>query len=186
MPGIGAHVRKSELFGHEILYVQESAGVLELVQFNAMEFHAWGASMGAPDRPNSMVIDLDPDTSLTFADVVSAALEVRDALQGLGLKCWVKTTGGKGLHVQVPLRPRASWSEVKDFSHALAGALAQQSPDRYVANMAKSRRKGRIFVDYLRHAQGATAVLPYSPRSRPGGDRGHARGMEGPRENRPA
>ena len=168
MPGIGPHVLKSELFGHEILYVEEPAGVLDLVQFNAMEFHAWGASMNAPDRPDWMVIDLDPDTSLRFSDVVSAALEVRDALQGLGLKCWVKTTGGKGLHVQLPLTPHASWSEVKDFSHALAAALEQQSPDRYVANMAKSRRKGRIFVDYLRNGQGATAVLPYSPRARPG------------------
>lgn len=168
MPGIGAHVLKSNLFGHEILYVEDSSGVLELVQFNAMEFHAWGASLNAPDRPNWMVIDLDPDASLNYSDVVSAALEVRDALQDLGLKCWVKTTGGKGLHVQVPLTPRASWSQVKDFSHALASALEQQSPDRYVANMAKSRRKGRIFVDYLRNAQGSTAVLPYSPRSRPG------------------
>ena len=168
MPGIGAHVRRGRVGKNEVLFVEDQIGVIELVQFNAIEFHGWGAPMAHPDQPDWMVIDLDPDTTLKFSDVVEAALEVRDALSGLKLESWVKTTGGKGLHVTVPLKRKAQWDEVKEFAHALATALESQNPKRYVANMAKAKRVGRIFVDYLRNGQGSTAVLPYSPRARPG------------------
>jgi len=168
MPGVGPHVQAARIAGQEVLYVDEPVGVLELVQFNVVEFHGWGVSMSDPRHPDWIVVDLDPDTSLKFSDVVDAALEVRDALAGLKLKSWVKTTGGKGLHVVVPLQPRADWTTVKDFAQAVARTLEQQNPARYVATMSKARRAGKIFVDYLRNGEGATAVLPYSPRSRPG------------------
>jgi len=168
MQGVGPHVGQARAGDQQVLHVDDVTGILELVQFNVVEFHAWGASMRALERPDWLVIDLDPDTALGFARVVEAALEVRDALARLKLKSWVKTTGGKGLHVCVPLKPRAGWATVKAFAQALAQSLAQQDPDRYVATLSKARRAGKIFIDYLRNGEGATAVLPYSPRSRPG------------------
>ena len=113
-------------------------------------------------------MDLDPDVGLAFSKVVDSALELREIFKGAGLQSWVKTTGGKGLHVVIPLTPRAHWPEVKAFAHGIASALAQQWPKRYVATLSKAQRKGKIFVDYLRNGEGATAVLPYSPRARPG------------------
>ena len=168
LPGLGDDVKKARIAGNEVIYVENTRGILELVQFNVIEIHGWGATMNAPDKPDWIVIDLDPDTALKFSDVVDAALEVRDNLARLGLTSFVKTTGGKGLHVVVPLEPRAGWDTVKGFAQAIASAMAEQQPDRYVANMSKAKRKGRIFIDYLRNGQGATAVLPYSPRARPG------------------
>jgi bifunctional non-homologous end joining protein LigD len=168
MAGLGSNVHKSRIAGNEVLYVDSLQGVLELVQFNVVEFHAWGASMAEQDRPDWFVIDLDPDTALTFSHVVDAALEVRELLLGVGLQSWVKTTGGKGLHVVVPLRPEAYWDTVKGFTQAIAQALEARDPERYVATMSKAKRKNRIFVDYLRNGQGATAIVPYSPRTRPG------------------
>ncbi|WP_411887436.1 DNA ligase D [Hydrocarboniphaga effusa] len=168
LPGLGDEVQKARIAGNEVIYVESQRGILELVQFNAIEIHGWGATMDAPDKPDWIVIDLDPDTALEFSDVVEAALEVRDNLDRIGLVSFVKTTGGKGLHVVVPLEPHAGWDSVKGFAQAIASAMAEQQPDRYVANMSKAKRKGRIFIDYLRNGQGATAVLPYSPRARPG------------------
>jgi bifunctional non-homologous end joining protein LigD len=168
MPGIGADVIRGRAQGHEILYVRNAVGLVELAQFNVIELHGWGAPVAHPDRPDWFVLDLDPDTDLGFAKVVDAALEVREALKSIGLKAWVKTTGGKGLHVCVPLQPRAGWDEVKAFTHAIARSLETQYPDRYVSTMSKAKRKGKIFIDYLRNGQGSTAVLPYSPRARPG------------------
>ncbi len=168
MPGVGKHVHKGRAGGHEILFVDEVVGLIELVQFNAIELHGWGATMNDPDHPDWFVIDLDPDTSLKFSDVVEAALEVREALKSLKLQSWIKTTGGKGLHVVVPIKPEQGWEQVKGFTQAIARSLEAQNPKRYVSTMAKAKRAGKIFVDYLRNAQGATAVLPYSPRARPG------------------
>ncbi|HEY1075076.1 MAG TPA: DNA ligase D, partial [Fontimonas sp.] len=168
MRGVGPHVQSARVGSHEVIHVEDTTGVLELVQFNVIEFHGWGASMADPHRPDWLVIDLDPDSALGFGDVVDAALEIREALAAAGLKSWVKTTGGKGLHVCVPLEPANDWATVKSFSQALAQALAAQNPKRYVATMSKAKRKGKIFIDYLRNGEGATAVLPYSPRSRPG------------------
>ena len=168
LPGLGDEVKKARIAGNEVIYVESQSGILELVQFNAIEIHGWGATMQAPDKPDWIVIDLDPDTALKFSDVVEAALEVRDNLARIGLTSFVKTTGGKGLHVVVPLEPKADWDTVKGFTQAIASTMAEQQPDRYVATMSKAKRKGRIFIDYLRNGQGSTAVLPYSPRARPG------------------
>jgi len=167
-PGIGARVQSLDLDGLPALAVRDLAGVIELVQFNAMEFHGWGAPLPGAARPDWLIFDLDPDTTLAFSNVVDSALELRDILRDVGLPSFVKTTGGKGLHVVVPLQPRAGWAEVKAFSQHVAQTLADQQPQRYVATMSKAQRRGRIFIDYLRNGRGATAVLPYSPRARPG------------------
>jgi bifunctional non-homologous end joining protein LigD len=151
-----------------MLYVQDARGLLALVQFNAIEFHGWGARVPRMRRPDQLVIDLDPDESLPFARVVEAALEIRDVLAHVDLQSFVKTTGGKGLHVVVPILPEKGWDDVKAFTRAIADTLAARRPDRYIATMAKAQRKGKIFVDYLRNGEGATAVMPYSARARKG------------------
>lgn len=165
--GTGRSVGHRRVGAHEVVFARDARGILELVQFNAIEFHGWGARAAHPKRPDWIVMDLDPDTSLAFAAVVEAALEMREALKSVGLESFVKVTGGKGLHVVAPFTPRAGWDEVKSFAHGIATAFAARAPERYVATMSKAKRAGRIFVDYLRNGEGATAVLPYSPRARP-------------------
>ena len=139
-----------------------------LAQMNAIELHVWGAKVAAIERPDTLVLDLDPDQTVSWAKVVAGAKLTRALLEELGLVALVKTTGGKGLHVVVPLERRHSWDEVKDFARDVATHLANTFPDRFTATMSKSRRRGKIFVDYLRNARGATAVAPYSLRARPG------------------
>lgn len=135
---------------------------------NVVEVHGWGSTVPRWDRPDVIVLDLDPDESLPFARVVDAAFELRDALRTLSLQSWVKTTGGKGLHVVVPIARRYDWDTVKGAAQSLAELMAAAAPDRYVATMSKARRAGKVFIDYLRNGQGATAVLPFSARARPG------------------
>lgn len=168
MPGLGKSVKQARVANHPILYTQTPAGIMELVQFNAIELHGWGATMADTLRPDWLVIDLDPDASLPFSAVVDAALEVRDALAGVGIRTFVKTTGGRGLHVVLPIEPTVKFDAAKELTRGIAEALAANAPERYVAKMTKAKRVGKIFVDYLRNGQGATAVLPYSPRARPG------------------
>jgi bifunctional non-homologous end joining protein LigD len=168
MTGLSEAVRRDQLAGHEILYTRSARGLIEMVQFNAIEFHGWGSTMADPDRPDWIVMDLDPDVGLPFSEVVDAALELKGLFEEMGLTTFVKTTGGKGLHVVVPLTPEKDWDTVKGFTHALAQTLEAHSPQRYVATVSKAKRTGKIFVDYLRNGQGATAVLPYSSRARPG------------------
>lgn len=166
--GTGASVGHKRVGEHEIVFARDARGLLELVQFNAIEFHGWGARTARPHHPDWIVMDLDPDVALPFSKVIDAALEMRDALASIGLESFVKLTGGKGLHVVAPLVPKADWAAVKSFAHGIATAFAERAPGRYVATMSKSKRAGKIFVDYLRNGEGATAVLPYSPRARPG------------------
>ena len=148
--------------------IDDLAGLLELVQASVLEIHPWGARTGAPDRPDRAIIDLDPNEDVPWERVVEAALEARQRLHNLGLQSFVKTTGGKGLHVVVPLAPTADWATVKAFTQALAEKMAADTPDRYTANMSKRARQGRIYIDYLRNTMGATAVGAYSTRARPG------------------
>jgi bifunctional non-homologous end joining protein LigD len=115
-----------------------------------------------------VTLDIDPDPTVTWDDTVQAAHELRTLLRELGLECFVKTTGGKGLHVVVPLVRRSGWDEVRDFSRAVVGTLAAAIPNRYTLQLSKSRRKGRLLLDYLRNTRGATAVEVYSTRARPG------------------
>jgi bifunctional non-homologous end joining protein LigD len=150
------------------LFIRDTAGLVALVQMGVLEIHPWGARVDRPDRPDRIVFDLDPGAGLQFADVVAAAQEVRQFLERLGLTAFAKTTGGKGLHVVVPVARRHDWARVKDFAREVATAMASGTPDRYLARMSKAERRGRIFIDYLRNDPTASAVSPYSSRARAG------------------
>ncbi|HEX5538257.1 MAG TPA: DNA ligase D, partial [Methylophilaceae bacterium] len=141
--------------------------LIGLVQMGVLELHTWGSHEGALQMPDRMIFDLDPAEGLAWEMVVEAALLVRGLLEEIGLKSFVKTTGGKGLHVVVPLKPERGWDEVKAFSKAIAEHLAHTLPDRFTANMAKAKRIDKIFIDYLRNGSGATAVAAYSTRAKP-------------------
>lgn len=152
----------------DYLWLDDAEGILNCVQMGTIEFHGWGSRIEDIETPDRLVIDLDPDEGLDFEAVRKAAFDISSTLSDLGLISFPMLTGGKGVHVLVPLTPKAKWPVVKDFAHRFAVALETQEPDRYVANMAKVKRKGRIFVDYLRNQRGATAVLPYVARARSG------------------
>jgi bifunctional non-homologous end joining protein LigD len=149
------------------LYVDDLAGVVALVQIGVLEIHPWGARVGRLDRPDRLVLDLDPAPGLPWARVVEAAQEIRALLADLDLVGFAKTTGGKGLHVVVPLRPEAGWDALRALGEGIGAELARRAPDRYTINPLKAARRGRIFVDYLRNVRGATAVAAYSTRARP-------------------
>ena len=155
-------------FDDPYLYVDDTAGLVSMVQMGTLEIHPWGVTLDALDRPDRVIFDLDPDESLTFADVISAALEVRQRLQEFGLTSFVNTTGGKGLHVVLPIEPVTPWPDVKAWAKKVSGEMAADAPDRYLTKMSKAERAGRIFIDYLRNDPTSTAVAPYSTRSRPG------------------
>ena len=150
------------------LYPQSADAVMELVQYGTLEFHPWGAKVDTPDLADRVVFDLDPGPDVTWQRVVAAARLVRKLLADLGLQSFLRTTGGKGLHVVVPLRPPSDWGTVKQFAQGFAGALAGIHPLEFVAVSTKSLRNRKIFVDYLRNGRGATAVASYSLRGRPG------------------
>ena len=150
------------------LYPRDEAGLIELVQFGAVEFHPWGSHVASPDIADRVVFDLDPGEEVDWRRVVAAARMVRGLLDELGLVSFVRTTGGKGLHVVVPLNPGADWDTVKSFARGFAEALAALHPLEFVATATKRFRRGKIYVDYLRNGRGATAVASYSLRSRPG------------------
>lgn len=152
----------------DYVYVDDIEGVLDLVQMNTLEFHPWGAKRDAPDRPDRLVFDLDPDESIAWSDVKRAAREVRDRLGETGLRSWVRLSGGKGVHVCVPIVPDSDWDAAKAFCEAFADAMVAQSPLRYVATATKTARKGRIFIDWLRNTRGATSVASWSLRARAG------------------
>jgi len=154
------------------LVVNRREGLAALAQIAALELHPWNCVPGNPDRPGRLVFDIDPGPDVDFDTVVATARELKERLSGLGLESFCKTTGGKGLHVVAPLietaRAATDWATAKDLSHALCLAMEADTPDLYVVNMAKSKREGRIFLDYLRNDRMATAVAPLSPRARPG------------------
>jgi len=155
--------------GHEdYLYVEDADGLLACVQMGTIEFHGWGSHVDALEKPDRMVFDLDPDEGLDFAAVKKAAIDIRRQLADLGLVSFAMLSGGKGVHVVVPLDPGHSWDAHKDFSKRFAEALSMAEPDRYVATMSKAKRKGKIFIDWLRNQRGSTAILPYSARAREG------------------
>jgi bifunctional non-homologous end joining protein LigD len=148
--------------------VDSVEALITLVQLGVLEFHTWGARVDELEKPDRFTIDLDPDPSVPWLRLAQAALEVRIVLNDLGLDSFLKTTGGKGLHVVVPVTPGWGWDEVKLFSQSVAAAVAARAPARYTLSVAKSRRTGRILIDYLRNTRGATAVEAYSTRARPG------------------
>ncbi|WP_121062598.1 DNA ligase D [Chachezhania antarctica] len=152
----------------EYMYVSTAEGLIGAAQMGTLEFHIWGSRRDRIERPDRMVFDLDPDEGLDFDAVKQAAQEVREGLEACGLNAVPMVTGGKGVHVIVPLRRISEWETVKYFSRTFAAIMADRDPDRYTATMSKSKRKGRIFIDWLRNERGATAVAPYSLRARPG------------------
>ena len=155
-------------FADPYLYIEDVAGLIAMVQMGTLEIHPWGVTVERPDRPDRIIFDLDPDEGLGFVEVVSAALEVRERLRRAGLESFVKTTGGKGLHVVVPIEPVTEWRAAKAFAKSFSDEMADDAPERYLTRISKAERAGRIFIDYLRNDPTSTAVGPYSTRSRPG------------------
>jgi bifunctional non-homologous end joining protein LigD len=152
----------------QYLYIEDERGLIAAVQVGVLELHLWGCHVDDVEKPDRMIFDFDPDEGLDFAHVRAAARDMRDRLQDLGLESFPMVTGGKGVHVVVPLTRGHSWDQHREFAEALARVMAEEEPDRFVANMSKAKRKGRIFVDYLRNQRGATAIAPFSTRSRRG------------------
>jgi bifunctional non-homologous end joining protein LigD len=148
--------------------VDDMPGLVALAQLGALEIHTWPCHADRVERPDQLVFDVDPDEGLAWEHVVEAACALRRQLAELGLESFVKTTGGKGLHVVAPVTRRLGWDEHKEFARAVALAVERAEPDRYTTNMRKDRRKGRVYLDYLRNARGATAIAPYSARAREG------------------
>jgi bifunctional non-homologous end joining protein LigD len=163
-------VRIKEKSGSDdYLYIEDKAGLVGAVQMGVLELHLWGSTVKALETPDRMVFDFDPDEKLDFKAVKAAATEMRDRLQALKLTSFLMTSGGKGLHVIVPLKPGSTWEHFRDFAEAMARSMAEDSPDRYLAKATKAERGGRIFIDYLRNGRGATAIAPFSSRVRKGG-----------------
>jgi bifunctional non-homologous end joining protein LigD len=150
----------------DYLYIENAGGILACVQMGTIEFHGWGSRSSDVESPDRMVFDLDPDVGLDFKDVKQAAKDIHDKLADIGLVSFAMLSGGKGVHVIVPLTPGHTWEQHKDFSKRFAEALSLAEPDRFIATMSKAKRVGKIFVDYLRNQRGSTAVVPYSARAR--------------------
>lgn len=148
--------------------VRDLPGLIALVQLGVLELHTWGARRDRVERPDRLVLDLDPDPAVGWDRVVAAAQQVREAFRLLELESFVKTTGGKGLHVVVPFRRGPDWDEAKAFSRAVAEAVSGASPGEYTLNISKAKRRGKILIDYLRNGQGSTAIEAYSTRARSG------------------
>jgi bifunctional non-homologous end joining protein LigD len=151
-----------------LISIRDFDGLMALVQSAALEIHPWGSTAADWERPDMIVMDLDPGDDVTWASVIAAAEEVRARLKDAGLASFVKTSGGKGLHVVSPVKPKAEWPAVKAFTKAMADSMAADSPERYVSTIPKARRHGKILIDYLRNQRGTTAVAAYSTRARPG------------------
>ena len=152
----------------EYASVEDANGLVALAQMGVLEIHMWGCHADQVEKPDLFVFDIDPDEGLAFELVIETALLLKQTLADVGLTSFVKTTGGKGLHVVAPVQRTLSWEQHKAFSHAVVDKLARARPDRYLTNMRKDLRKGKLFLDYLRNGRGATAIAPYSTRARAG------------------
>jgi bifunctional non-homologous end joining protein LigD len=152
----------------DYLVVDDLPGLIGLAQMGILEVHTWNSTVDHLEQPDRVVFDLDPDPAVGWAAVVKTAERVRELLDGLGLAAYVKTTGGKGLHVVTPLRPENGWDECAEFSRVLAEALARQHPGEYLTEASKAARKGKIFIDWLRNVRGATSIAAYSTRAKAG------------------
>ena len=170
--GLGPDVHSFE-FRHkgkkyEYLYIEDERGLLEVVQMGAIEIHPWGASIDAIDYPDRMIFDLDPAPDVPFEALKLAAQDLRQRLQQKGLESTLKCTGGKGLHVTVPLASKDKWPLVKSFAASVAQEMVAAAPEAYIATMSKAKRTEKIFIDYFRNDYTATAIADYAVRARPG------------------
>ena len=168
IPGVDVAMIRERTGRKPYIVASSARALVGLAQANALELHAWGATVESIDRPDTLVIDLDPDRGLAWSAVVAAAREARAVLEGVDIAPLVKTTGGSGVHLVVPLEPRHSWEQVRAFARSVATRLEQRAPERFTATPGEKHRRGKVFVDYLRNSRGATAVVPYSMRARPG------------------
>jgi len=152
----------------DYFYIEDITGLIYEAQMGTLEFHIWGSRVSELERPDMMVFDLDPDEGMGLDMVRQGVRDTRDILTELSLKSYLKTSGGKGYHVVVPLKPAVPWAEFYDFARRVAEAMEQRWPDRYTSNVRKARRKGKIFIDWIRNGRGATSIAPYSLRAREG------------------
>lgn len=165
---IGAIKDPKDRSGEPLVVISDFDGMMALVQSAVLEIHPWGSTTKAWEKPDLITMDLDPGEDVEWGAVVEAALDLKSRLEAAGLAAFVKTSGGKGLHVVTPLEPKAGWAKVKNFAKTLATDMGKDEPDKYLAVATKAKRDGRIFVDYLRNGRGSTAVAPYSTRARAG------------------
>jgi bifunctional non-homologous end joining protein LigD len=153
---------------YEYLYIEDEKGLLEVIQMGAIEIHPWGASVDAIDYPDRLIFDLDPAPDVPFEALKQAAQDVRQRLERKGLESTLKCTGGKGLHVTVPLAAKDKWTAVKAFAALVAQEMVAAAPEAYIATMSKEKRARKIFIDYFRNDYTATAIADYAVRARPG------------------
>jgi bifunctional non-homologous end joining protein LigD len=152
----------------EYFAIEDVQGLISLVQMGVLEMHPWPAREDNVERPDFFVFDLDPGEGTTWKDIINGALKLRELLEGVGLKTFLRTSGGKGLHVVVPIERRTTWEDFKQFAKDVADTMTREAPDKYIATLSKAKRRGKIFVDYLRNQRGATAIASYSTRRRSG------------------
>jgi len=164
--GVHAIPLKQKSGTEDYLYVDDVEGVLALVQMNTLELHPWGSTVAAPEQPDRLVFDLDPGPGVTWTQVKDAARVIRAHLRKTGLESFVRLSGGKGLHVVVPIDPGPSWDMAREFCEAFADAMVQHQPERYIATMSKAKREQKIFIDWLRNGRGSTSVCSWSLRAR--------------------
>ena len=169
-PGNTLHksVPRVTLDGKQGLYIEKLSDLIQIVQVGALELHTWGSTVDNLEYPDTLVFDLDPAPDVSLTDTYRLALELRDFLASFGLHSFPRTTGGKGLHLVVPIAPDYEWPQVKQFCRGIAVAFARDNPSKATAQLSKSKRKGRVFIDYLRNGRGATAIASFSTRARPG------------------
>jgi bifunctional non-homologous end joining protein LigD len=148
--------------------LDDAAGLVSLIQHGVLEVHVWGSRSDDVDLPDRIVFDLDPGPGVSWKRVIEGARELKDRLEALELESWLKTSGGKGLHIVVPVARRSTWDDVAAFTRAVAYKMASDSPKKYIAKASKAARKGLIFVDWIRNTRGATSVAAWSTRARPG------------------
>lgn len=166
-PGLSeTEIRESDGDLAEYLAVEDENGILNAVQLNTIEFHIWGSRLETLEKPDTVVFDLDPDVGLELQAVRQGLRDLKGILDAIGLVSFLKTSGSKGYHVVVPLDPAADWETVRDFARRVAQAMEEKWPDRYTSNVRKVKRKGKIFIDWIRNTRGATSVAPYSLRAR--------------------
>lgn len=168
LDGDFAGIRRAPAEDDEYFYAINEKGIITLAQYNAVEFHVWGSKKSAPYRPDVMVFDLDPDEGLPLKDIRRGVRDLKFVLEGLGLKSFLKTSGGKGYHIVVPFKTGIDGQAFRDFARQVANLMEDTYPDRYTATMSKKMRKGKIFIDWQRNSSGSTSVAPYSVRARQG------------------
>jgi bifunctional non-homologous end joining protein LigD len=148
------------------VYIQNEIGLMTLIQLNTLEIHMWGSHVNFIEKPDLITFDLDPAPEIEWKEIVKATYFIREQLEGIHLKSFVKTTGGKGLHIVLPIKPHYSWEKIKIFSQQFVNYLVSLKPEQYISSASKLKRKGKIYIDYLRNERGATAIAPYSIRAK--------------------